>query len=187
MFRYLISLLFSVLLFISPALAHSPAETHAVLQIKQGQAQLKIELPWTISEAIQEAYPKEKDQVVFWTLLGRYMGEHVQLSRDGVLIPASDMYQLPGDHSHSATLVLNYPTEDLRGIEVRNTVLFNLHQKQKNHLRVPLGSNEILVYKTVPGDESILIGEGAKGGTNFWWYLLIVPLLIIWLIRRIRK
>ena len=63
--------------------AHSPTETHSTLSVQDGAVVLRLELPWTIADAVKHIYPQintNTSRQDFFEFVKLYLESNIVLS-----------------------------------------------------------------------------------------------------------
>ncbi|MEN0006087.1 MAG: DUF6702 family protein [Bacteroidota bacterium] len=117
---------------ITAAWAHEPAAIYATLKIEQQQLKVALEVPWTFVEGVQAWAATKNQPADFDMQLSSYLQGNFQLFRKKKRLVANQIALEGGSHQHSATIYLSYQTTALEGLKLSNTLLFNIHARQKN-------------------------------------------------------
>lgn len=168
--------------------AHNPSETYTDLTYKNGQLTITMELPWSIAAAVKKANPNlgQVSNNAFLDLAVHYIKNHFKVIKDGESIPIEGPVKVPEEFSHSATLIFSCPVQQLEGLRIENTIMFNFSTKEKNYHRVIFADGSSHKFVTSPTARSFIISdktEEAGLGTSYLilaLYLIVVIGIIVW-------
>ncbi len=142
------SSLMLVTIVVSTVLAHSPKETHTLIANNNFHTVVQVDLPWTANEAARKYYKIPEgaqisdEETKAYTQ--RYIKDNLSLYSDGKQIVPVSLSIVPQSHGHSITYELLYRQIDLAQLQVRNELMLNNSEKQKNYIRIVYGENEVL-------------------------------------------
>ncbi|MDW7690388.1 hypothetical protein R9C00_23490 [Flammeovirgaceae bacterium SG7u.111] len=139
--KTVIILVIGLLSFINIALAHSPKETYATLEIKNSNLIVTLDVPWSINNALREGNPYIKDDIdedVFIEFAKTYLILNFEVRKEEELVRPTNIEILEGDHFHNARISIEFPCSELAGLSIKNTLLFNLNPNQRNYHKVKI-------------------------------------------------
>lgn len=142
--------------------AHNPMETFTNLGVQDGSLSLRLELPWSISDAVKATLPETKtnlSKTESYALLTNYIGANLVISHSGKVIQPESIQELPQNHGHSMILDFKYPLESLEGVKIKNTLMFNIHPKQRNHLTIVQEDDNTSHYLLTSASPIFIAGE----------------------------
>lgn len=164
---------------------HSPSQSHATLKVEQNQLIFSLEIPWSIAEGVKKEFREAKQAHApkeFLRFVESYLTRHVEVREGGKAIAPVKINHLAGAHSHSATVELRYPIQSIDQLSIKNTVLFNLNSRQKNHHQVVLEDGSQVTYTTSASQTSFTIGRPVVVQASFpilRFLFLIGPAFVI--------
>jgi hypothetical protein len=143
--------------------AHRPNETHTVIQQSDNQLLIQIEFPWTIKDAVLKSLDiNQKEKLTDATALQylqNYVEENFQIIKKGKIIKALHFRLVPQEHGHSFLGELGYPKHDLSQLKIKNTLLFNLYEAQRNYNKIIGADKQELIYYTDQKTPAFIIGS----------------------------
>jgi len=174
--KKLINIIAALILFLVPPTmwAHSPSETHTNMHMDGHNLIVQLELPWSVANAVKKDYPEIGDNLsdeLFWDFTVKYIRNNFEISRNGKAISINKIKQLQGSHSHSGTIVLHYPIQTTDQLEVRNTIMFNLTESQKNYHKISLTDQSEVRFVTSPKRAVFAL---AANEDSSWSYAFVV-------------
>ncbi len=171
-----------LLMLTSAVLAHNPSKTYMTMKAQNGQLQVQLELPWSITEAVKKEFPEIGDNTSkeeFMEFVFEYVVRNFKISKNGIEYQIIKSEFLPGDHSHSTTLELSFPLKTIKGTQIINTLMFNLNEKQKNYHTIILQDDTEFSFISTKKYPQFFVTENAinKGKNNS--LLLIFSLMFV--------
>ena len=166
-------------------LAHRPSESHTKIQLEKGKLTALLELPWSIAEALKKDHPTLEagaSRQAFMQGLHSYVERNFEITYQKEKLLLEGFEHLAGEHEHSAVLELTYSVDQLEGVHIRNTLMFNLNARQKNYHKVFLATGEELQFTTKvnAADFVVVEGKGKVGrSSTLGWIALAFGFLII--------
>ncbi|MEL6943947.1 MAG: DUF6702 family protein, partial [Bacteroidota bacterium] len=142
---------------------HNPVETSSIIEIQERQLQVRLDLPWSLRQAVVERFSNLKDtndKVLFQALTRQYIEENFLLTKAKQSVKAEKIELLDSGHSHSLVVLLWYDISDYKELEIKNSLLFNLHKKQRNHHAIIRKGDGVLNMITSPSKPYFMI-DGA--------------------------
>lgn len=142
------SSLMLVTIVVSTVVAHSPKATHTLIANNNFHTVVQVDLPWTANEAARKYYKISEgaqisdEETKAYTQ--RYIKDNLSLYSDGKQIVPVSLSIVPQSHGHSITYELLYRQIDLAQLQVRNELMLNNNEKQKNYIRIVYGENKII-------------------------------------------
>lgn len=142
------SSLMLVTIVVSTVVAHSPKATHTLIANNNFHTVVQVDLPWTANEAARKYYKIPEgaqisdEETKAYTQ--RYIKDNLSLYSDGKQIVPVSLSIVPQSHGHSITYELLYRQIDLAQLQVRNELMLNNNEKQKNYIRIVYGENKII-------------------------------------------
>ncbi len=136
---------------VNVALAHSPKETYALLEIKNEKLSVTLDLPWSLNNALKENNPHildDIDEELFIEFAKAYITSNFEVRKGGELVRPTNLEILEGDHFHNARINIEFPCDELQGLSIKNTLLFNINTNQRNYHEVKIGNTRPINYIT---------------------------------------
>ena len=145
--------------------AHNPMETSIDIVVQDEELHLRLEFPWSISNALQQHYPEFNDRTspneVLKALMD-YVASRLVISCEGEVIPFANFKELSQDHSHSMSLELIYPADNLHELTIMNALLFDQYSQQANYHRIWLPDGTFRNYITSRAAASFMINTDIR-------------------------
>ena len=168
--RKILSILVLAALLFSQAKAHTSYETYADFTLESGHMKVRLEMPWTISEAVMAAYPQSKrvEKAEFRAYVDRYIHEFFVVERGGEEVQWTTLKDVPAEESHSAIVDIWYPLEGMEGITGTNRVLFKLTRGPENHHRLALEGGKSMEITTTVETPSFEVEDATTPAWSWW-------------------
>lgn len=138
-------------------MAHNPAAaSFYIFQSHQGW-QMRAEFSWALQKVLTTTFPylSEEAQVAeedYIDCVADYMRINLQIRADGEMVDIKSIRQIPGDHGHSYTFLLELdgPAESCH-VLITNLCLLELYPKQKNDvvLKSFMSTQEIVMTNEI--------------------------------------
>ena len=139
---------FLLILFISIStlgFAHDANKAFFKIQQKENIVEVQAEFPWSIRNAVVEAYPRlesSKNQEDFDAAFFEYVKSNFQLRQNNsVLELISIEYDTQQGHSHQSNFVFVFEGNQVDSI--KNTMMFNTYVNQENYHDILLDTGHI--------------------------------------------
>lgn len=182
--KYLIIIIYVILLSCNSASAHNPNEAFFVVSIFDESVEIEAELPWSIRNALLDYRPelnevndKSKFEEAFFDYIQAFLVLKDGKGDDMRLIEIMTMDH--EGHAHQNRFLLKYKGSQLKLI--RNRIMFNIYENQVNYHKLEGNSNE-LIQLTI-GNDRIQILQDSNKKLLFFGYLtliLAISVIIIW-------
>ena len=183
---------FLLILFISIStlgFAHDANKAFFKIQQKENIVEVQAEFPWSIRNAVVEAYPRlesSKNQEDFDAAFFEYVKSNFQLRQNNsVLELISIEYDTQQGHSHQSNFVFVFEGNQVDSI--KNTMMFNTYVNQENYHDILLDTGHI---KFITSKDSSSFQMESSSQTSFGNTiaigLLIVVVIVIGLFLYIR-
>ncbi|MEO1516229.1 MAG: DUF6702 family protein [Bacteroidota bacterium] len=144
-------------------LAHHPQHIYANLQQEASHLQLTIEFPWTITEVVRAEHPdlsarvsKKQSQEI----LENYLATHLQLESQGRALDLIQWKEIPQDHGHSIRLSLQYPTAELEGLVIHNSLFVDYFETAKTQFQVQFADGTYRSFKSNKEHPRLVLEKG---------------------------
>ena len=146
--------------------------------MEQGQLKVQMEIPWSIRNAVLNAFPDcSKDSLQY--CLEQYVVDNFVVSFGDKSIHWTELRLIEAEHSHSQILQFQFPISGNKRIKIQNSLLFNTYVNPKHHHQVIFDESEKTVFVTTPDRPGFTFHFPTKTPLVFFYPMFILlPLFI---------
>ncbi|MFK7832532.1 MAG: DUF6702 family protein [Winogradskyella sp.] len=167
--------------------AHDANKAFFTIQQKEDYVEVQAEFPWSIRNAVLEAYPElenSKDKAEFEAAFYQYVNANFRIAHgDSSLELISVKEEFYEGHSHQNNFSFQFKGGTFD--RVSNTLMFNSYDNQKNYNDVILKS-ESLEFITTPDKASFIVKVSSNNDLEYKKTIIFgaiafsVFILLIW-------
>lgn len=174
------TILFFLSLFIyCSSFAHDPHEAFFRFKQLKNTIEITAEFPWTLRNALLDFSPSLKlatKKEDFEKVFKDYIKQNLQLKNSlGKFMPFINFKELENqDYGHGNNFIFLFEGKNLA--EVKNTIMFNISEKQKNYHLI-FENQAMNKYETNKQKTKFFIDK--DDSINFWYLMLFIPMILI--------
>ncbi|MDA0177377.1 hypothetical protein OOZ35_07740 [Mesoflavibacter profundi] len=159
--------------------AHEPNEAFFIFSLGENQITVEAELPWSMRNALIDYNPNletSNSKQDFENTFVSYIRDNLILKNEnGLVLEFEKFEELKNNgHSHQNNYLLTFKGNTLE--DVTNTIMFNTYENQVNYNTITWFETK---FKTSKNKTSFKLNEENKSDLFHYWWLLLLPILII--------
>ena len=132
-------------LFVSSGFAHDANKAFFKIQQKDNVVEVQAEFPWSVRNAILEAYPElanSKSQEDFNNAFFKYVSTNLEIRNGDFILELISIKEAAHEgHSHQNNFIFQYKGNAFDFIT--NTMMFNVYDNQKNYHDILMESEHL--------------------------------------------